>query len=129
TPPAPGASSPARTFARPPRFGVEEFPLDFPGARAPVMMGVTDVPVHLDNDDNHQIATAQKIPWPCEVSGRLAAGDERDWYLLRADRGDGVWLDLFCARDGSPVDLDLSVLDARGERELLHLTDHPEDPR
>ena len=58
--------------------------------------------------------TAQEIPWPCEVSGRLEAGDEKDWYLLHARRGEVVWLELFGERIGSPVDLDLSVLDARG---------------
>lgn len=129
TPPASGPSLLARTFARPPRFGVEEFPVDFPGAPAPVLVGVTDVPVLLDNGRNHRPAAAQELAWPCEVSGRLDEGDETDWYSVRARRGDVVWLDLFGERIGSPVDLDLSVLEASGERELLHLTDHLDDPR
>ncbi len=128
TPPATRAALLPRTFARPPRFEVDEFPVDYPGAPAPVLVGVTDVPVLLDVEDNHDPATAQQIPWPCEVSGRLEVGDERDWYLLHAHRGDVIWLELFGERIGAPVDLDLSVLEAREKRELLHLTDPVEEP-
>jgi hypothetical protein len=129
TPPDPGASLLTRTFARPSRFAVDVFPVDFPGAPAPALVGVIDVPVVLDNENNHQPATAQEIPWPCEVSGRLEAGDEKDWYLLHTRRGDVLWLELFGERIGAPVDLDLSVLDAGGKRELLHLADSLEDPK
>src|SRR5262249_3768385 len=124
TPPAFGSSSLPRTFARPPRFAVDEFPVDLPGAPAPVLLGITDVPAPVDGESNHRPETAQEIPWPCEVSGRLEAGDEKDWFRLRARRGEVVWLELFGERIGAPVDLDLSVFDARNNCELLHLTDH-----
>ena len=71
----------------------------------------------------------RKLTWPCEVSGRLEAGDEQDWFRVRAQRGDVIWLELFGERIGAPVDLDLSVLDAGGKRELLHLADSLEDPK
>ena len=128
-PPAPGSSSLSRSFARPSRSAVEEFPVDFPGAPAPVLLGLTDVPVLLDDENNHRPQTAQELPWPCEVSGQLVAGDEKDWYLLHAQRGDVVWLELYGERIGSPVDLDLSVVDARDHREILHLADSPGEPK
>jgi hypothetical protein len=127
TPPPPGASLLTRTFERPSRFSVEEFPVDFPGAPAPVLVGMTDVPVILEAENNHQPSTAQRILWPSEICGRLEAGDEKDWYQIHADRGDVVWLELFGERIGAPVDLDLSVLDVRTEREVLHLTDTLDD--
>src|SRR5262249_48599952 len=123
TPPSPGSSLLTRTFLRPSRFAVEVFPVDYPGAPHPALLGTTDVPVKLDLEGNHQPTTAQSIAWPCEVSGRLEQGDEKDWYQIDAHRGDVVWFDLYGERIGSPVDLDLSVFDARGERELLQLTD------
>jgi hypothetical protein len=129
TPPVIGSSFLPRAFARLPRFAVEEFPVDFPGSPLPVLLGTTDVSVLRDNGTNHQPASAQELPWPCEVAGRLEAGDEKDWYLLRARRGDVAWLELFGERIGAPVDLDLAVLDALQKRELLHLTDCLEDPR
>jgi hypothetical protein len=128
TPPTFGSSILPRTFAHPSRFAVEEIPVDFPGAPAPVWVGVTDVPVVLDNENNHQPETGQEVSWPCEVAGRLEAGDEKDWYRLHARRGDVVWLELFGERIGAPVDLDLSVLDAGSRRELLHLSDSLENP-
>ncbi len=112
-----------RTFLRPARVGAEAFPVDYPGAIGPVLVGLTDVPVVCDEGQNHQPKAAQSIPWPCEVSGQLAEGSERDWFSIRAHRGDVIWLELFGERIGAPVDLALSVFDGQGERELLHLTD------
>lgn len=129
TPPALGSSLLPRTLERPSRFAVDEFAVDFPDAPAPVLVGTTDVPVLHDNEDNLQPTMARKLPWPCEVSGRLEVGDEKDWYLLHAHRGDVVWLELFGERIGSPVDLDLTMFDARDQREVLHLTDRLEDPK
>jgi hypothetical protein len=128
TPPPRGSSRLPQTFLRPARFAVDVFPFEYPGAPAPVLLGVSDVPVVQDNGANHESKAAQAITWPCEVSGQLERGDEKDWYLIDAKRGDVVWLELYGERIGSPVDLDLSVFDAGGERELLHLTDCLENP-
>src|SRR5262249_40245449 len=103
SPPALGSSMLARMFARPSRFAIDEFPVDLPGAPEPVLVGITDLPVVLDGDNNHQPATAQEITWPCEVSGRLEAGGEQDWYLLPARRGEVVWFELFGERIAAPV--------------------------
>ena len=128
TPPPRESFGPPRSFLRPERSGVEEFGFDFPGSPSPVLLGVTDIPVRLDTGTNHQPGDAQEIQWPCEVSGRLEVGDEKDWYLLHARRGEVLWLELYGERIGSPVDLDLSVFEARERRELLHLTDCQEQP-
>lgn len=128
-PPVPGTSPLLRLFARPSRFSVDEFPVDLPGAPAPVLLGTTDVPVVLDEDANHGPESAQSLAWPCEVSGRLEAAGERDWYRLHAQRGEVLWFELMGERIGSPVDLDLVLLDARDRRERLHLTDRSEDPK
>jgi len=123
TPPSVVALGPTRIFSPPARFAVEEFSYDLPNAASPLALGLTDVPVAFDSDSNHQPAAAQDVGWPLEVNGRLEVGDEKDWYRLRARRGEVVWLELYGERIGSPVDLDLSVYDIRGERELLHLAD------
>ena len=128
TPPTHGTLGLPRSFLRPARFAVDEFAVDVQGAVTPVQVGVTDVPVVLDNGTNHLPEKAQEIRWPCEVSGRLEAGDEKDWYLLRLRRGEVLWLELYGERIGSPVDLDLSVFDARARHELLHLTDCQDQP-
>ncbi|MFO0952351.1 MAG: PPC domain-containing protein [Isosphaeraceae bacterium] len=118
----------ARTLERPARFHVDEFVADLPGLPSAVPVGVTDVSVVVDNDGNHETTKAQELPWPCEVSGRLEAGQEQDWYRLRVRRGEVVWLELFGERIGAPVDLDLSILDPSGNRELLRCSDSLNEP-
>jgi len=127
TPPPRGTSPLTRTFLRPAQLMDDVFPYDYPGAPSPVLLGLTDVPVLLDNGRNHQSKDAQKITWPCEISGQIAAGDEQDWYAVEARRGDVVWLDAYGERIGAPVDLDLSVFDGRGKRELIHFADELEN--
>jgi hypothetical protein len=99
------------------------FPFYLPGSRTPVLIGVTDVPVVMDNAENHSPSSAQVIDIPCEVSGQLVAGDERDWFAIEARRGEVLHFEALGQRLGSPVDLQLSVLDASGERELARFGD------
>lgn len=107
----------------PAQLAINAFPYHYPGSDAPVMMCATDVPVVQDVPGNHSPGSAREIPVPCEVSGQLAAGDEQDWFAVQARRGDVLWLEAFGERIGSPVDLDLVVLDPLGQRELEHFSD------
>ncbi len=99
------------------------FPFHLPGSHVPVIIGLTDAPVVLDRDDNHSPALAQEIVVPCEVSGQLAASDERDWFAIPARRGEVFFIEAFGQRLQSPVDLQISVLDPAGQQELAQLGD------
>ena len=90
------------------------FPFHFPGSHAPVVIGVTDVPVVLESADNQSPSSAQEIVIPCEASGQLVAGDERDWFAIDARRGEVLFIEALGQRINSPVDLQISVLDSRG---------------
>jgi hypothetical protein len=102
---------------------LEGFAYQFPGSHAPVFIGLTDAPVILDRLDNHSPSTAQEIPCPCEVSGQLTAGDERDWFAIQAKRGEVFYVEALGQRIQSPVDLQVSILDASGQRELALFND------
>jgi len=91
----------------------------FPGAHAPVLIGITDVPVVRGIDGNHTAATAQDVTIPCEAGGLLVAADEKDWYTFEARQGEVIYVELIGERMGSPVHLAASVLDAGGRKELL----------
>ncbi len=99
------------------------FPYHLSGSPTPVIMGVADVPVVLDRDDNHSPASAQELVVPCEVSGQLVAGDERDWFAITARRGEVFFIEALGQRIQSPVDLQIGVLDASGQRELAQFGD------
>jgi hypothetical protein len=103
----------------PAQMSVDAFAYHYPGGHAPVLIGVTDVPVLTAAANNHAPDHAQELVVPCEVSGQLADGDERHWYVVNARRGEVLWLEAFGARIGAPVDLDLTVLDPPGKNELL----------
>ena len=117
------ATWPMPVRLQPAQAVLEGFAYHLPGSHAPVMIGVTDVPVVVDRSHNHSPASAQSIAYPCEVSGQLAAGDERDWFAIDARRGEVLFIEALGQRIDSPVDLDVTVLDAAGQAELMHLSD------
>jgi hypothetical protein len=120
---APDAASSIPVYRRPAESVVDGFAHHFPGADMPIRMSLTDVPVVLDRSDNHSANRAQPIEIPCEVSGTLVRGNERDWYAIDAKRGEVFHLETFGQRIGSPVDLDVSVLDETGNRGLIAFHD------
>lgn len=85
------------------------FPFYLAGSHAPVLIGITDVPVMTDDAENHSHASAQVIPVPCDVSGQLVAGDERDWFAIDGRRGEVFFIEALGQRIGSPVDLQISL--------------------
>ena len=102
---------------------VEGFAYRYPAADTPIWMGVTDVPVVLDESNNHSATMAQTLDLPCEVSGQLAAGDEQDWFAINVRSGEVIWLESFGERLGAPVDLDITLFGANGESELASFQD------
>lgn len=108
---------------RPNQVSVEGFAYHFPGSDAPTFIGLTDAPVVSDSIGNHSPTTAREIAAPSEVSGQLIGGDEQDWFVINARRGEVLWLEAFGERINSPVDLELSIFDASGEKELVNFRD------
>lgn len=108
---------------QPAQVALAAFGYHFPGSQASVAIGVTDVPVAQDRPGNHSPGSAQLLAYPCEVSGQLAAGGERDWYAIQARRGEVLYLEGLGERIQSPVDLQLDVLDPAGARELARFGD------
>ncbi len=101
----------------------DSFPYRLSGSHAPVVIGLSDVPVVLDGAVNHSPTSAVELVVPSEVSGQLAEGDERDWYAVAARRGEVFFIEALGQRLASPVDLQVSVFDASGLRELAHFGD------
>jgi hypothetical protein len=120
TPPEAGRHEPVPLRLRPAQMTLDAFAYHYPESHAPVLMSVTDVPV-VTASDNRSSDRARDITAPCEVCGQLTDGDERHWYAVRARRGEVLWLEAFGTRIGSPVDLDVRVLDSDGKSELLAL--------
>jgi hypothetical protein len=106
---------------------VNAFAYRYQGSSAPIAVGVTDVPVVATRSGHHSASTALEIAVPCEISGQLVAGDELDYYAVDAKRGEVLWIEAFGERIGSPVDLDVSILDGTGKRELARFSDEKQN--
>ncbi|MDG2130296.1 MAG: hypothetical protein P8K08_20015 [Fuerstiella sp.] len=119
---APASPTTLRVLRSPASLAVAGFPHDFGRADVPIQISVSDIPVVLEYD-NHSSRTAQVIEVPTEVAGQLTRGNERDWYAIDARSGEVLYFEAFGQRIDSPVDLDISILDARGEVELAAFHD------
>ncbi len=108
---------------QPSQIAVETFAYHYPGGHAPLAIGVTDVPVVENNAGHDRADCALELPIPCEASAQLAQRYGQHWYAVDVKRGEALWFEAFGDRIGSPVDLELSVLDASGDRELAKFSD------
>ena len=95
----------------------------FPGAPAPTLIGITDLPVVIAQSNHHSPDAAQEIPVPCEVSGQLVRGIEQDWYAVQVRRGDVLHVEGYTQRIRSPIDLQLRILDPTGQQVLATFAD------
>jgi hypothetical protein len=73
-------------------------------------------------EPNDTFEKANRIHAPVTINARMAADEDIDMYLLRAEAGEGLIFDLLAARNGSGGDLAMTLLDARG-----HTLEHSED--
>lgn len=91
------------------------------GPSNPVLLTTGAFPETLQAGTNDSIATAQKLPVPATVSGRLArqnsaAGSaQADFYRFHAAQGQKLALEVAARRLGSPLDSTLTVLDTSGK--------------
>lgn len=111
------------SYRQPAAVAVAGFLHHVPGADTPIWISLTDVPVSLDQGGNQAAESAQLLQVPGQVSGQLAVGNERDWYRITARRGEVFHIEGFAERIGSTADLDISVMDHTGKKELAHYRD------
>ena len=115
------SSSPLRLT--PSQIETSGFAYHYPGSQTPIRIGRSDIPVTLEAGNSRSPSDAQSISIPAETSGQLVADDDLDWFRIQAERGEVFWLEAFGERIGSPVDLDVSILDESGSRELAGFSD------
>lgn len=112
---------------RPARFSVETFAYHHPAANVPLTIGLTDVPVVECLGSEALLKSPVALAIPCEVSGLLDSIVGRQSFSLSAKRGEVLWFEAFAERLGSPLDLELAVFDASGERELARYSGEQDD--
>jgi hypothetical protein len=112
----------APVHRRPAELAVDCFPYYYAGADLPIAIGTTDVPVAVARD-NFSAVEAHAVTIPGEVVGQLTQAADCQWYALDALRGEVLYIEAYGERIGSPVDLDVSILDSHGDVELASFHD------
>jgi hypothetical protein len=103
----------------PPPVGLQdafEYRLTGPhGASNAVPVFLTDATVVVEKEGNDTPETAEPIPVPCEVAGRIDRRGDRDHYSFTAKRGDVFVIEAVAERNGSTADLFLRVKNDKGQ--------------
>jgi hypothetical protein len=81
-----------------------------PGSHAPVLLSRGGT-VQVSSGSNRSAESPDPIQYPGEVVGQLVEGNQVDWFSFEAVRGEVLYFEGFGQRIGSPMDLDISLLD------------------
>jgi hypothetical protein len=86
---------------------------------------IDDLPPVAQAAGNHARTSAQALPIPCVVAGRLDA-EASDFYKITVKAGQRLSFDVLGHRLGGPIDPELTIYEAGGpQRELVHANDSP----
>lgn len=87
---------------------------------------VDDLPQFTEADNNHRPAAAQPLSAPCVLAGRTDV-ELSDFFRVHVRAGERLSFDVLGHRLGSPVDPQITLYDAHGQRELPagHANDTP----
>jgi hypothetical protein len=92
---------------------------------------IDELPELPESDTNRDMATPQELQVPCVVSGRLGV-NKSAWYSIRVGEGQYLSFDVLGRRLGGPIDPEITLYDAKSQRELAYDNDSPGcqgDPR
>jgi len=112
----------------------KDAPLGFHGIRLATTRGMSnlrlfcidDLPQVTEADNNRSKTTAQALAHPCVVVGKADA-EIKDYYKIKVKAGERVSFEVLGRRLGSLLDPQITLFDARTERELSggHNNDAP----
>lgn len=90
------------------------------------LLGLAKAPVVLSTDQHATPATAQQVPVPCEVAGRILNRGQRDWYTFTANKGEALAIEVFCDRIGGAADMYFLLRNAASQQTIVEVDTHNE---
>lgn len=94
-----------------------------PGSSTTIPLAVVDSPVEWVREPAVTATRAHLLSIPSDLTAQFLDDNDLHWFRFDARRGEVFGWELFGQRWGSPVDLDLRVLDGEGRRELARFRD------
>lgn len=98
---------------------------DKAGSSNPYLLTFARSPVILEEEPNDTPESAQRIPVPCQIAGRIDKKGDRDWYCFEAKKGQALGIEAFGDRLGTATDLYFILRDDKGKM-LAEQDDNPE---
>lgn len=92
------------------------------GISNPLTITVSDKKEELEKEPNNSVQEANPIKLPVAINGHIHASSEIDVFKFEGKKNQRLIFDLLAARNGSPLDSTLSVLDSKG-KELIKSED------
>lgn len=96
------------------------------GTSNPYLLTYARAPIVLDNEKNDTPETAQDVPVPCEIVGRIEKKRDKDFYRFAAKKGDVFTIECYSDRLGCPTDMSFSIRNIDAKQEMVDLDDNPE---
>jgi hypothetical protein len=100
--------------------GLHKLPLSTPdGPTNPVAFFVSPLPQMVEHEPNDTPASAQSLPVPCGVSGRMDKPRDVDYFRFHGEKGKAIRFEVRARRFGSPLqsrlDSILEILSPKGQ--------------
>jgi hypothetical protein len=101
------------------------------GTSNPFLLTFAKAPTVLENDAHGTPETAQEVPLPCEIAGRIEKKRDRDWYSLTLKKGDIYNIEVLSDRIGAPTDMKMLLRNPATKTDIVELDDsaEPVNPR
>jgi hypothetical protein len=88
------------------------------GTSNPLLIGLTSDPVLTEHEPNNAPEQSQGIETPCEIDGRFFPAGDRDWFTIKASKGEVSWFEIISQRIAWPTSPFL-VVRRVGEKNVL----------
>ncbi|MFO0845556.1 MAG: PPC domain-containing protein [Gemmataceae bacterium] len=122
TAPADGKGKLAYSGSAPPAMGWQDgFEVrvkNASGSSNPFLVGLARAPVVLEGTNNDTPQSAQQVPLPCEIAGRVEKRRDRDWFTFTAKRGEAWNIEAVSNRLGAPTYMTILLRGGDGKSEL-----------
>jgi hypothetical protein len=89
------------------------------GSSNPIFLAITNHTILVEKSSHHDLASAQRLPIPCDVTGTFGTVGDRDWYVFPAKKGEKLIVEIFAERQSGLIDPVLMGYDPAGKRLFL----------
>jgi hypothetical protein len=96
------------------------------GSSNPFLVTFARAAVVLENEKHDTPETAQEVPVPCEIAGRIEKMRNRDWYSFHAKKGEVFSIEVYAERLGTPADMFFILRNPAAKQDLTEQDDNPD---